>query len=90
MGIVGTTGTGLDRAIDLIANDYGLNMGTSGAAIRAGAAAADAMNGLIVQAVKSLGLSIVNDTATTEMEATSKLRAARRAGLSLVMRMVVG
>ena len=42
MGIIGTTGTGLDRAIDLIASDYGLNMGLSGAAIHEGAAAADA------------------------------------------------
>ncbi len=57
MGIIGTTGTGLDRAIDLIASDYGLNMGLSGAAIREGAAAADAMNGLIVNAIKSLGLA---------------------------------
>ncbi len=57
MGIIGTTGTGLDRAIDLIANDYGLNMGASGMAIREGAAAADAMNGLIVNAIKTLGLA---------------------------------
>jgi Ca2+-binding RTX toxin-like protein len=57
MAIKGTTGTGLDRAIDLIANDYGLNMGTSGAAIRAGAAAADTMNGLIVSAIRTLGLA---------------------------------
>ncbi len=57
MGIIGTTGTGLDRAIDLIASDYGLNMGTSGAAIREGAAAADAMNGMIVSAIKALGLA---------------------------------
>lgn len=57
MGIIGTTGTGLDRAIDLIANDYGLNMGTSGAAIREGAAAADAMNGLIVNAIRTLSLA---------------------------------
>lgn len=57
MGIMGTTGTGLDRAITLIADDYGLNMGSSAAAIREGAAAADAMNGLIVSAIKSLGLA---------------------------------
>lgn len=57
MGIIGTTGTGLDRAIDLIAGDYGLNMGLSGSAIREGAAAADAMNGMIVSAIKALGLA---------------------------------
>lgn len=57
MGIVGTTGTGLDRAIDLIAGDYGLNMSISGAALREGAAAADAMNGIIVSAIRSLGLA---------------------------------
>jgi Ca2+-binding RTX toxin-like protein len=57
MGIMGTTGTGLDRAIDLIAGDYALNMGTSGAAIREGAAAADAMNGMIVSAIRTLGLA---------------------------------
>ncbi|MFM9935257.1 MAG: LamG-like jellyroll fold domain-containing protein [Novosphingobium sp.] len=67
MGIVGTTGTGLDRAIDLIANDYGLNMGTSGAAIREGAAAADGMNGLIVQAIKTLGLANDGEITTSDV-----------------------
>lgn len=57
MGIAGTTGTGLDRAIDLITGDYGLNMSISGAALREGAAAADAMNGIIVSAIRSLGLA---------------------------------
>ncbi len=57
MGIMGTTGTGLDRAVNLIADDYGLNMGSSAAAIREGAASADAMNGLIVSAIKTLGLA---------------------------------
>lgn len=57
MGIIGTTGTGLDRAVDLIAGDYGLNMSNSAAAIREGAAAADAMNGMIVSAIKTLGLA---------------------------------
>ena len=67
MGIVGTTGTGLDRAIDLIANDYGLNMSTSGSAIRAGAAAADAMNGLVVSAIKSLGLANDGEITTSDI-----------------------
>lgn len=63
MAILGTTGTGLDRAIDLIANDYGLNMRISGSAIRGGAAAADTLNGMIVQAIKAQGLA--NDGAIT-------------------------
>lgn len=67
MGIVGTTGTGLDRAIDLIANDYGLNMGSSGGAIREGAAAADGMNGLIVQAIKTLGLANDGEITTSDI-----------------------
>lgn len=67
MGITGTTGTGLDRAIDLIANDYGLNMGSSGAAIREGAAAADAMNGLIVNAVRTLGLANDGEITTSDI-----------------------
>lgn len=67
MGITGTTGTGLDRAIDLIANDYGLNMGSSGAAIREGAAAADAMNGLIVSAIRSLGLANDGELTTSDI-----------------------
>ncbi len=67
MGIVGTTGTGLDRAIDLIANDYGLNMSTSGTAIREGAAAADAMNGMIVQAIKTLGLANDGEITTSDI-----------------------
>lgn len=67
MGIVGTTGTGLDRVIDLIANDYGLNMGTSGQAIRQGAAAADAMNGLIVQGIRTLGLANDGQITTSDI-----------------------
>ncbi|WP_292931183.1 LamG-like jellyroll fold domain-containing protein [Novosphingobium sp. PASSN1] len=67
MGITGTTGTGLDRAIDLIANDYGLNMGSSGAAIREGAAAADAMNGLIVSAIRTLGLANDGEITTSDI-----------------------
>ncbi|MEI6643601.1 MAG: LamG-like jellyroll fold domain-containing protein [Novosphingobium sp.] len=67
MGIVGTTGTGLDRAIDLIANDYGLNMGLSGAAIREGAAAADAMNGLIISAIRTLGLANDGEITTSDI-----------------------
>lgn len=67
MGITGTTGTGLDRAIDLIANDYGLNMGSSGAAIREGAAAADAMNGLIVSAIRTLDLANDGEITTSDI-----------------------
>lgn len=67
MGIMGTTGTGLDRAITLIADDYGLNMGSSAAAIREGAAAADGMNGLIVSAIKTLGLANDGDISVSDI-----------------------
>ncbi|MBY0393977.1 MAG: hypothetical protein K2Q27_12015, partial [Novosphingobium sp.] len=67
MGIMGTTGTGLDRTITLIADDYGLNMGSSAAAIREGAAAADGMNGLIVSAIKTLGLANDGDISVSDI-----------------------
>lgn len=67
MGIMGTTGTGLDRAITLIADDYGLIMGSSAAAIREGAAAADGMNGLIVSAIKTLGLANDGDISVSDI-----------------------
>ncbi|MBX9663845.1 LamG-like jellyroll fold domain-containing protein [Novosphingobium sp.] len=85
MGITGTTGTGLDRAIDLVAGDYGLNMGLSGAAIREGAAAADAMNGLIVNAIRSLGLANDGEITVSDIYSlNSYLRSTSLAKFSLL------
>ncbi len=67
MGIAGTTGTALDRTIGLIANDYGLNVRVSGAGIREGAAAADGMNGLIVDAIRKQGLANDGNITTSDV-----------------------
>jgi Ca2+-binding RTX toxin-like protein len=57
----GTTGTGLDRAVDIILDDYGLTNRLPGADLREGAAAADGMNRLIVSAILAKG--VANDGA---------------------------
>ena len=53
----GTTGTGLDRLVDLILTDPGLRENVDAAEIAAAAAAADAMNHLIVAAITQTGLA---------------------------------
>lgn len=59
----GTTNTGLDEAVDIILNDYGLTSRISGADLREGAAAADGMNGHIVAAIRATG--VANDGTLT-------------------------
>jgi hypothetical protein len=52
-----TTGTGLDQITDLILVDRGLNAKISTTQIKAGAASANGMNALIVEAIKAMGVA---------------------------------
>ncbi|MBI4694958.1 MAG: hypothetical protein HY749_13135 [Gammaproteobacteria bacterium] len=52
-----TTGTGLDRIVDTIKVDSGLATWTSAADIDAGAACADALNHLVVDAIAATGVT---------------------------------
>jgi Ca2+-binding RTX toxin-like protein len=54
-GPVGTTGTGLDALIQMIGEDIGLINNISATQIREGAAAADKLNHIIVDAIKATG-----------------------------------
>ena len=69
MTITGTTNTGLDRIISIIGDDYGLNARISGTQLRAGAAAADSMNGIIVSGIKALGLANDGEITTSDVYA---------------------
>ena len=51
----GTTGTGLDFAVRLISSDYGLNSRLMWDQLSGGAASADGINNLIVNAVRATG-----------------------------------
>ncbi|MBU0498836.1 MAG: family 16 glycosylhydrolase [Gammaproteobacteria bacterium] len=55
--IKGTTGTGLDRLVDLINGDSELERRISNEDIREGAAAANAMNALLIEAIKATGVA---------------------------------
>ena len=52
-----TTGTGLDDLVEIIVGDPGLDCRLPTADIQGGAAAADAMNNLIVDAIRATGLA---------------------------------
>jgi len=54
-GPAGTTGTGLDQLIQLIGEDVGLANNISSTQIREGAAAADKLNHIIVDAISATG-----------------------------------
>jgi len=54
-GPVGTTGTELDRLVEIIGTDEGLAHRNSAGQIAAGAAAADAINHMIVEALEATG-----------------------------------
>ena len=54
-GPVGTTGTGLDKLIQIIGEDVGLRNNISATQIREGAAAADKLNHIIVDAINATG-----------------------------------
>ena len=64
--IPGTTGTGLDRLVDLIGNESELNRRLSDGEIRTGAKAADDMNKIIIDGVKATG--IANDGQITRAD----------------------
>ncbi|MEO0822826.1 MAG: hypothetical protein AAF074_20665, partial [Pseudomonadota bacterium] len=53
----GTTGTGLDTLVRLILQDEGLRARIPASEIEAGAAAADAMNTIIVEGIRALGIA---------------------------------
>ncbi|MEZ5453728.1 MAG: hypothetical protein R3E93_13090 [Thiothrix sp.] len=55
--VVGSTGTGLDTFIGIIYSDPGLQKKISTGDMREGAAAADAMNKIIVEAIKATGIA---------------------------------
>jgi hypothetical protein len=54
---VGTTGTGLDRLVEIVAADPGLNLRIPTSEITGGAQAADQMNRLIVAGIKATGVA---------------------------------
>ncbi len=53
----GTTETGLDQLVTIIAEDHGLNYRIATSEITAGATAADQMNAIILQAIQTMGLA---------------------------------
>jgi hypothetical protein len=53
----GTTGTGLDKLVDVVLRDWGLNAHIPASEIQQGAAAADAMDKIIVEAIKATGVA---------------------------------
>ena len=55
--IQGSSGTGLDQLVNLITADTGLARNISAADLQAGASAADAMNTLILQAIRATGVA---------------------------------
>ncbi|MRJ02713.1 MAG: hypothetical protein GXO19_07670 [Epsilonproteobacteria bacterium] len=55
--VKGTTGTGLDRIVEVILNDRGLNEKNPTSTLRAGARYADEMNKLIVEGIKATGIA---------------------------------
>jgi Ca2+-binding RTX toxin-like protein len=67
----GTTGTGLDFAVRLVGQDFGLAWRLTGADIAAGAAAADGINQLIVQAIRATGAANDGEITTSDVYALS-------------------
>jgi len=55
--IQGSSGTGLDQLVNLITADTGLARNISASDLKAGASAADAMNALILQAIRATGVA---------------------------------
>jgi Ca2+-binding RTX toxin-like protein len=64
-----TTGTGLDAIVDLIKLDRGLACNTTAADINDGAAAANAINGIIAKAITKTGAADDNWFDATDVEA---------------------
>ena len=55
--VTGSTGTGLDRLVEIITSDVGLDRRISDEEIAAGAEAANVMNGLIIEAIQATGVA---------------------------------
>jgi hypothetical protein len=73
----GTTGTGLDQIVNLITADEGLNKRAATSEIYAGAKAADAMNALILQAIRATSAA---DGGTIDADEVRELNGWLRAG----------
>ena len=73
----GTTGTGLDQIVTLITADEGLNKRAATSEIYAGAKAADAMNALILQAIRATSAA---DGGTIDADEVRELNGWLRAG----------
>lgn len=67
MALKGSTGTGLDQTVDLILKDYGLNQRIAASHIRAGAASADGIDSMIVEAIRTLGLANDGQITTSDV-----------------------
>jgi len=63
----GSTGTGLDQLVNLITADTGLNKKIATSEIYAGAKAADAMNALIVEAIRATGVANNGDISAADL-----------------------
>lgn len=65
--VQGRTGTGLDRLVNLITADAGLNQKIALADIQAGARCADAMNEILLQAIRATGVANDHTLTTADM-----------------------
>ncbi len=64
---VPSTGTGLDRLVTIISGDAGLQMKVSTSDIMAGAQAADAMNTILVDAIRATGVANDGDLTRADL-----------------------
>ena len=67
----GTTGTGLDELVQIIKTDRGLAYTTSAADINAGAAAANELNKMLVEAIEAQGLATDGAISVEDVRAMS-------------------
>lgn len=70
--MLGTTQTGLDRLVDLIRNDPGLAQKIPSSEIKEGADAADALNALIIDAIRTNGLANDGDLTRSDVLAINE------------------
>lgn len=70
--VIGDTGTALDEIIEIIKNDEGLQYRASTSDIRTGAAMANRMNELIVEAIDDLGIFTDNEIDPDEVAAINQ------------------
>ncbi len=63
----GSTGTGLDQLVNLITADTGLNKKIATSEIYAGAQAADAMNALLIEAIRTTGVANNGDISQADL-----------------------